>query len=256
MKESFKDIKILVIGDSCTDVFTYGQVYRLAPEGPAPVFNPSFDKSNGGMASTVELNIQAIGAVTKLITHKEHIIKTRYVDERTNTLLMRIDTNDSVTRISKNILLNIVDNHFENIKYDALIISDYCKGFLTEEDIEIIAVKNKNVFLDTKKILGEWCNDVSFIKINHTEYDRTKHTIDYLGLYEKMIITRSHEGCEFKNVIYPVDKVNIKDVSGAGDTFISGLVCEYIRANNIIDAIKFAQECATKVVQKKGVCTI
>jgi D-beta-D-heptose 7-phosphate kinase/D-beta-D-heptose 1-phosphate adenosyltransferase len=71
-----------------------------------------------------------------------------------------------------------------------------------------------------------------------------------------MIITRSDEGCEYKNILYPVEKVNIKDVSGAGDTFISGLVCEYVRTNNIIEAIKFAQNCATIVVQKKGVCTV
>ena len=77
-----------------------------------------------------------------------------------------------------------------------------------------------------------------------------------LGLYEKMIITRSDEGCEYNYKLYPVEKVNIKDVSGAGDTFVSGLVCEFIRTKDIILAIKFAQECATKVVQKKGVCTI
>jgi D-beta-D-heptose 7-phosphate kinase/D-beta-D-heptose 1-phosphate adenosyltransferase len=71
-----------------------------------------------------------------------------------------------------------------------------------------------------------------------------------------MIITKSDEGCEFKGITYPVEKVNIKDVSGAGDTFISGLVCEYVRSKDIFKAILFAQECATKVVQKKGVCTI
>jgi sugar/nucleoside kinase (ribokinase family) len=45
-------------------------------------------------------------------------------------------------------------------------------------------------------------------------------------------------------------------MSGAGDTFISGLVCEYVKSYDIIKAIKFAQECATKVVQKVGVCTV
>lgn len=256
MKNIYEKINILVIGDSCTDVFTYGDAIRLAPEGPAPVFNPLYSKSNGGMASNVASNISAIGANVKLITQEEEIVKTRYIDERTNFLLLRIDANDKTSSIAKNVLNKILDNHFDDKKYDAIIISDYCKGFLTEEDIELIATRNSNVFLDTKKILGEWCNDVTFIKINHTEYDRTKHTIDYLGLYGKMIITRSDEGCEYNNVLYPVEKVNIKDVSGAGDTFISGLVCEYIRTNDIVKAIKFAQECATQVVQKKGVCTI
>ena len=256
MKELYKDIKVLVIGDSCTDIFTYGQVYRLAPEGPAPVFNPVRCISNGGMALNVHSNIEAIGSISKLISQKENITKERYIDERTNSLLIRVDNNDSSSRISQNILLNIKNNIFENIKYDALIVSDYCKGFLLEEDIEFIAKNNENVFLDTKKILGEWCNDVSFIKINHTEFNRTKHTIDSLGIYQKMIITRSDEGCEYNHKIYPVEKVNIRDVSGAGDTFISGLVCEYIRTNDIVMAIKFAQYCATIVVQKKGVCTI
>lgn len=252
----YKDIKILVIGDSCSDVFLYGNVFRLAPEGPVPVFNPYHEQKNGGMALNVKHNIDAIGANSILITQEEKIVKTRYVDSRTNSLLLRVDTNDKASRISKHIIQSIKNNFYLEVFYDAIIISDYCKGFLSEEDICEISENNSNIFLDTKKILGDWCKHVSFIKINHVEYDRTEHTIEYLGIYEKMIITRSHEGCEFKNVIYPVEKVNIKDVSGAGDTFISGLVCEYIRTNDIVKAIKFAQDCATKVVQKKGVCTI
>ena len=71
-----------------------------------------------------------------------------------------------------------------------------------------------------------------------------------------MIITHAHKGCEFQNTIYPVEQVTIKDMSGAGDTFISGLVCEYVKTYDIVESIKFAQQCATKVVQKKGVCTV
>lgn len=256
MKELYKDINILVIGDSCDDVYTYGHVHRLAPEGPIPVLNPIKNKSNGGMALNVHNNIIAIGANSTLITQKEKITKTRYVDERTNSLLLRIDTNDKVSRISNEIIENIKNNHYLDKKYDAIIISDYCKGFLTEEDIDKISEMNFNIFLDTKKILGDWCKYVSYIKINHVEYDRTKHTIDKLNILDKLIITRSNDGCEYQNEIYPVEKVDIKDVSGAGDTFISGLTCEYIRTNDIINAIKFAQKCATIVVQKKGVCTI
>ena len=248
--------KILVIGDSCYDVFTYGQALRLAPEGPAPVFNPIEKTTSGGMALNVQRNIEAIGLKADLITQKETIYKERFVDQRTNTLLLRVDNNDQATRIETSLLDEIKDNKFRGTFYDAIIISDYCKGFLSEEDIFEISIKNSNVFLDTKKILGEWCKYVSFVKINHVEYDRTKHTINEIGIYNKMIITRSDEGCEYRNKIYPVEKVNIKDVSGAGDTFISGLVCEYCKSKDIIKSIKYAQECATIVVQKKGVCTI
>ena len=47
MKELYKDIKILVVGDSCTDVFMYGNAHRLAPEGPVPVFNPDKLQKSG-----------------------------------------------------------------------------------------------------------------------------------------------------------------------------------------------------------------
>jgi D-beta-D-heptose 7-phosphate kinase/D-beta-D-heptose 1-phosphate adenosyltransferase len=256
MKELYKDIKILVIGDSCTDVFTYGSNFRLAPEGPVPVFVPIRNSSNGGMALNVKANIEAIGSYSFLITQEEKITKTRFVDDRTNYLMLRVDTNDKASKISKNIIRKIRNNFFENIFYDAIVISDYCKGFLSEEDIKEISIHNKNIFLDTKKILSDWCKNVSYIKINHVEYERTLHTIEKLDIIDKLIITRSQEGCEFQGKIYPVDKVEIKDVSGAGDTFISGLVCEFIRTKDIERAIKFAQYCASIVVQKKGVCTI
>ena len=48
--------KVLVVGDSCTDVFIYGIIERVSPEAPVPVFNPIKETSNGGMASNVELN--------------------------------------------------------------------------------------------------------------------------------------------------------------------------------------------------------
>lgn len=256
MKQNYKNINILVIGDSCTDVFTYGHSFRLAPEGPAPVFNPIESKHNGGMASNVEANISAIGANVKLITQQETIIKTRYVDERTNSLLLRIDTNDKASRISENIINEIQNNSYQGINYDAIIISDYCKGFLIESDIQKISKNNQNIFLDTKKILDDWCTDCDFIKINHIEFDKTKHTIDRLDLHNKLIITHSDKGCKYQNKVYPVERVNCKDMSGAGDTFMSGLVCEWVRSKDITSAINFAQDCATQVVQKMGVCTI
>ena len=55
---------------------------------------------------------------------------------------------------------------------------------------------------------------------------------------------------------YPVKKVPVKDVSGAGDTFLTGLVYGYLDTNSIYKAIKFAQECTTIVVQKHGVSTV
>ncbi len=51
-------MRILVIGDSCTDIFVYGNATRLCPEAPAPVFEPSRTVTNDGMAGNVRANYQ------------------------------------------------------------------------------------------------------------------------------------------------------------------------------------------------------
>ena len=110
--------------------------------------------------------------------------------------------------------------------------------------------------IDTKKILDTWCVNASFIKINHVEYEHTKYNLKDLNIEDKLVVTLSNKGCQYKGKLFPVEKVQIKDVSGAGDTFLSGLVAEYILTKDIKQAILFAQQCATIVVQKQGVATI
>ena len=203
------------------------------------------------MAVNVVANLKALVINTHFICNFENITKIRYVDDRSGQILLRVDENDECERISHNVL--------ENIKwedYDAVIISDYCKGFLNEDDIEYISLKHPLTFLDSKKILDNWARNVSFIKINHVEYEHTKYNLKDLNIEDKLIITLSNKGCQYKGKLFPVKKVKIKDVSGAGDTFLSGLVAEYISTKDIEKAILFAQQCATIVVQKPGVATI
>ena len=173
-------------------------------------------------------------------------------------MLLRVDEDDFTTRINRDVLLSITENTYKGEVYDAIIISDYCKGYLLEEDIRYIARNNKNTFLDTKKILGEWCLDIDFIKINGVEYEKTKDTIDWDKFGDKLIITLGEKGCLYRGKNYPVPKVtSVKDLSGAGDTFLAGLAYRYISNGNDIDkSIEYAQECATEVVQQAGVTTI
>ena len=35
-----KQFSVLLIGDKGTDLYTYGNVERISPEAPIPVFNP------------------------------------------------------------------------------------------------------------------------------------------------------------------------------------------------------------------------
>ena len=138
-------MKILVIGDSCTDIFIYGRCQRLCPEAPIPIFEPSKTVTNDGMAGNVVRNLKSLGVTdVDIITNKEQITKTRYVEEKSNQMLLRVDGNDRVS--------NSFDYSKVNFElYDAVVVVDYDKGFLTYNDIQKIGKKSKLSFIDTKK---------------------------------------------------------------------------------------------------------
>lgn len=242
------DNKVLVIGDSCYDVFIYGKSDRLCPDAPVPVFIPEKTVSNGGMALNVYENIKSIYSDVDIETNKTQIIKTRYVESKNNHMFLRVDSEK--TKLER--IGNVKDIRFD--LYSAVIISDYCKGYLEEDDIKYICENNDNVFIDTKRVLGEYCVNAKIIKINEVEYNNNLIKCDVLGkLEEKLVVTLGNNGCKYQNNNFPVDDVDIKDMVGAGDSFISGLVIKYLETNDMIESIKFANECATLVVQHKGV---
>ena len=126
-------MKILVIGDNCTDVFIYGRCHRLSPEAPIPVFEPSKTITNDGMAGNVVANLRKLGVEkVELISNHEQITKTRYVEEKSNQMLLRVDSNDKVRNT-----FDVKKVDFDS--YDAVVVADYDKGFLTPSDIQLIS---------------------------------------------------------------------------------------------------------------------
>ena len=247
-------MKILIVGDACEDVYVYGHCDRLAPEAPVPVFVADREKRSGGMALNVHANLVSLGASCAILNNQKKIEKTRYVEESTNHLFIRIDSDETnIDRIKKEYLRKEYLS-----QYDAIVISDYNKGFLTEEDIETICYRHPLTFMDTKKSLGRWCKDCKWIKINENELRATRDDIEGLDhiFDEKLIVTLGEKGCYYNGSTYSVGKVEIKDLSGAGDTFLSGFVYEYLKSKDAEEAIKFANKCATIVVQQKGVNVI
>ena len=242
--------KILIIGESCLDVFTYGTCDRLCPEAPVPVFKSNYVNENQGMAMNVYNNVESLGVKSDLMTNTnwKQIKKTRFIDERTNHMFIRVDTNDDDYQKCK-----IKKIKFDN--YDAVVISDYNKGFISEEDIRYVSKNHPLTFLDTKKTLGEWCSDITFIKINLVEYERSKKFVDEAHKGD-VIITMGSEGCRYGGITYRVPKVEIKDTSGAGDTFLASFVAKYLDGKNIEKSIEFANKCSTHVVQKRGVSVV
>ena len=116
----------------------------MCPEAPVPIFQPVSQKENGGMARNVKNNLVALGADVHIISNDNGMKKVRYVDTNSNQMIMRLDENDVCGRIE-----NLRDMSFSD--YDAIVISDYDKGFLHVDDIQYICEKYEDVFIDTKK---------------------------------------------------------------------------------------------------------
>ena len=240
--------KVLVIGESCTDIFIYGKSNRKSPEGNGPVFIPTKEVYGAGMAGNSSNNLASMGVDVDLFSN-EYIetTKTRFVNEDTNELYMRLDENDISDRMDISQLPNVGD-------YDAILISDYNKGFITEEDIEHISKLHPLVILDTKKKLGDWCKNIKFVKVNRSEYKRNESIINENNwLFEKMIITLDGDGSVYKGESVPTTKVESADISGAGDTYIAGFTVKYIETNDVLESMKWANYCAGEVVKQKGV---
>jgi len=243
--------RILLIGEQCDDIFIYGDTPRLSPEGPAPVFIPTREVYNGGMGMNVMGNLTALGVDVDFEHQQSPITKTRHIHEPSNTLLLRIDEEKNIDNIGDRL------PKLDFWEYQMVVVSDYNKGFLTEEDIAYIGFKHPNVICDTKKKLGDWCKDLRFIKLNRTEFENNKKFIEENDwILEKLIITLDKDGCMYKGTSYPTEKVEIMDISGAGDTFVAGFVKEFLDSEDVSKSIQFGNRCSTQVVQKRGVTTI
>ena len=230
-----KQLKILLIGDSCTDEYVYGTCERLNPEAPVPILRFDRKETTRGMAWNVRENLMSFGIEVFILTNKESIIKTRYIDEKSNQHILRVDDEG---------VCDPMDYELPEDEYDALVISDYDKGFLTEKKIqELVDWFNGPVFIDSKKT--KLPKKDCYLKINEIESKLLKG-------YKNLIVTKGAGGADHNKVNYPGEKTKIVDVVGAGDTFLSALVYFYLLCGRIEEAIPYANRAAAIAVQNFG----
>ncbi len=229
--------KILLVGDKCLDIYQYGTVDRLSPEAPVPIFVPTYKEEREGMAGNVYANLVALGCEVDIVTGIASK-KTRLVDSRSKQQILRIDEDTQSIPIS----------NVDPTGYDAVVISDYNKGVVTYELIESLIQSKIPVFIDTKKtdlerMQGAW------VKIN--ELESTKIKSECTGL----IVTKGSKGAEIVHHEFSCSAptVEVVDVTGAGDTFLSAMTYEYLNTRNIKDAVKFAIKASSITVQHFGV---
>ena len=230
--------RILLIGDDCEDVYQYGTIDRLSPEAPVPVFKFSHEERKPGMAGNVLRNLEALGCKVNYL-HGETSVKTRIVDIRSKQHIVRIDNDITSDPLTFETAIPKV--------YDAIVISDYNKGTISYDIIEEAIATKMPVFVDTKKtdlerMQGAW------VKINELEYSKIKSECSGL------IVTRGSKGADAVHHEYSskAPKVEVVDVTGAGDTFLAALTYNFLHTKDIKRAMDFANLSAAVTVQHVG----
>ena len=245
-------MRVLLIGDSCTDVYVYGDVKRLNPEAPVPILEPKREDTTNGMAWNVFDNLKAFGLSVFMLTNEEKIIKTRYIHEKSNQQILRVDNEPEIKPLPYEppFITDRSAYHRPPHKappkewYDVMVISDYNKGYVTQEKLfELVEWFEGPVFIDTKK---RYVPDGCYVKLNDLEYDKLETKSD------NIIITRGDEGTEYKGKLYPAEKVKVFDVVGAGDTFLAALTYGYLKYGTIEEAIPLANKAAAVAVSHRG----
>ena len=245
-------MRVLLIGDSCTDVYVYGDVKRLNPEAPVPILKPKRQDTTRGMAWNVYNNLTAFGLSVFMLTNEEEITKTRYIHEASNQQILRVDEEPEIKPLPYEPPFITDRSAYHKPPhqippkewYDVMVISDYDKGYVTQEKIfELVDWFEGPVIIDSKKTnLPDNC----YIKINELEYDKLENKSDTI------IITRGGKGTEYKGKLYPAEKVNVFDVVGAGDTFLAALTYGYLKYGSIEEAIPLANKAAALAVSHTG----
>ena len=233
-----KSFRELLIGDNCIDVYQYGTVDRISPEAPVPIFKYSHKEQRAGMAGNVANNLRALGCDVNYL-HSETSMKTRLIDSRSRQQMIRIDDDVTATPIRFETAIPDV--------YDAVVVSDYNKGTVSYELIEELIALSIPIFIDTKKtdlerFQGAW------VKINELEYSKIKS--ECTGL----IVTQGSRGaCAIHHgITVSSPSVEVVDVTGAGDTFLSALAYQFLITKDIKMAMEFANKAASITVQHLG----
>lgn len=178
---SIKKKKILVVGDIMLDTYYCGNVRRISPEAPVPVFRKKSERSVLGGAANVAANLVAAnqqvsmmsivgnddngrrlmaqfseqGVDAKLVSklQRSTTIKTRFLaDNNQQILRLDVEDTDAITKQESNAMLHQLQEDIS--QFDLILMSDYLKGLLTHEFcqgiIRMARANNIPVVIDVK----------------------------------------------------------------------------------------------------------
>lgn len=196
-------------GETCTDEYHYGTCERISPEAPVPIFDYEYSVLKYGMAENVKENLESFNCSVDFLTNdKNLLIKRRLVDIKTKQQILREDFGKKVNSITNKL----------NKNYDMIVISDYNRGVLSDDYISYLCSFPCPKYVDTKRT-DLSCFSNCIIKCNEGEYSK----ITKFSESSEYIVTKGKDGASWNGSIFSAPPVEIHDVTGAGDVFLSVL---------------------------------
>jgi rfaE bifunctional protein kinase chain/domain len=200
--DSFRNKRVMIVGDVMVDSYLWGVVDRISPEAPVPVVDVNHREERLGGAGNVAVNINALGAdailcsvvgnevkgdvflrimeeeglpTEGLYRSSDRITTTKFRIIGNNSQLLRVDeehTHDLAAEDEK-AFLHLCHEKLEHDRIDVLIIQDYNKGILTPKVIRELIAKARDgdipVVVDPKKKNFYLYRDVNLFKPNLKE---------------------------------------------------------------------------------------
>ncbi|KKS44795.1 MAG: RfaE bifunctional protein [Candidatus Azambacteria bacterium GW2011_GWB1_42_17] len=298
--DKFSSTKLIVLGDLMIDRFIFGSVSRISPEAPVPIVNVHKKMSMPGGAGNVVNNLVALGGsvsvygivgkdqtgqeLLKMFTKNNVDIKGTSVEPNRETIQKTriIAQNQHVVRVdeeSYNVITSdqedtiIKDLNIEINKFDAIIVSDYGKGFLTytlaQKIVKLGINYHKIVIVDTKPDHARWFNGCYLLTPNLKEAREISgldeindigREIQKICGCKNVLITQGAEGMtlfEGLNIDhFPTKAREVYDVSGAGDTVEASIGIALAAGASLKEAVEIANHAAGIVVGKIGTATV
>ena len=292
--------RVVVVGDVMIDEWIWGDVSRISPEAPVPVVAVREHTFTLGGAGNVANNLRALGAhvtfvggigddaegarvralfddlgvdASGLVTLADRPTtrKTRVVAH--NQQVVRADW-ESKKPLSDADRTRVIDAVRASVRgADAVVLSDYAKGFLSRDVVEA-AFAAPVVVADPKPQNVALFSGVTCIAPNAGEASRASGiAIDDAASLERagsellrmldcryVLVTRGEHGMSLfgrdgERVDVPAVARTVYDVSGAGDTVVAVLTLALAAGIPAEKATQLANFAAGAVVEKLGTAT-
>lgn len=242
-------MKVLVVGDIIKDCYIYGTMERLNPEGAAPLISKTYEVTTLGGAANVWRNLVSLGVDATLVQYDERqqSIKTRIICD--GHYVARLDDDKFA---DPDVILKQIRS-LDLSQYAYVILSDYDKGavWYSLEIIEHAKSYGCKVIVDPKRDMhnytGAWLvkpNDAEFKTLGFDRWTRNYiHTAADRRVYARF---------DGLYVTADIQKVEVADVTGAGDCFLAAFVYGLTKGYNYAKCLDIASAAATKSVTHAG----